>query len=110
MSTGQELRDEGTAAVIAADVAPHRGYGDHVRAALDALANGGMTFTAEDVRELADKLAPADVEPHSPNLIPAVMGGWASAGRIHAVRMTKTTRASRRYSRNLVWLGGPEPE
>lgn len=99
-TNGKALRDDGQSAVIAADTAVHRGAGDHIRDALDHLIKTGYQFTADDVRALL----PADVEPHSPNLLPAIMGGYAQAGRITAIGMCRPTRASRRHSRNLVWV------
>lgn len=98
---GQELRDEGTAAVIAADKAIHRDISDLIRSAILDLADAGQEFTADDVR---DRL-PDDAIPHSHNLIPAHFGAQAHAGRIEAVGICRTTRTSRRASRNLIWKG-----
>ncbi|MBM7280319.1 hypothetical protein JTZ10_21480 [Gordonia rubripertincta] len=101
-TTGRRLRADGTSAVVAADVAIHRGYGDHVRAALDELIKSGKQFTADDVRARI----PEDVAPHSANVLPAIIGGYAAAHRIVSVGMTRPARPSRRYSRNLVWVRG----
>lgn len=98
-TTGESLRAEGQSAVIAADTAIHRNAGEAIRDALDWCIAVGQPFTAEDVRALL----PTNVEPHSPNLLPAIMGGYASSGRITAVGMCKPTRPSRRHSRNLIW-------
>ncbi|QFP97015.1 hypothetical protein SEA_SUERTE_44 [Gordonia phage Suerte] len=98
-TTGRRLRDDGTNAAIAADVAINRGYGDHVRAALDELIASGDQFTADDVRALI----PEGIEPHTPNLLPAIIGGYAAAQRITCVGMARPSRPSRRYSRNLIW-------
>ncbi|QLF83885.1 hypothetical protein SEA_MOOSEHEAD_44 [Gordonia phage Moosehead] len=102
LTTGRALRDAGTSAVVAADTAVHRGYADHVRDALDELIAAGVSFNADDVRALI----PNGVEPHSPNLLPAIIGGYAAAGRIRAVGLVRPARASRRHSRNLVWVRG----
>lgn len=104
MSTGKELRAQGWGDVTAADTAPHRMYGDLVRDALDKLIAAKIPFTAEDVRTAISEAHPEAVA-HSPNLLPAVIGGYASAGRIEAVGITHATRRSRRASRNLVWQG-----
>lgn len=102
MTTGKQLRDEGTSAVLAADKAIHRDAATHINKAIDTLAASGNTFTAEDVRELL----PDAVIEHSANVLPAVFGAAAKNQRIHAVGITKASRASRRASRNLVWKGG----
>ena len=98
---GQQLRDDGASAVIAADVAPHRMVGELIRAAILELAASGHPFTADDVRANL----PADAVPHSANLLPAHFGAQASAGRIEAIGMCKAAHTSRRHSRNLVWQG-----
>lgn len=98
---GIELRAEGTDATIAADVAPHRMAGPHIKAAIAELAQSGRTFDADDVRALL----PEGVVPHSPNLLPAHMGAAAAKGLIVPVGLTRTRRASRRSSRNLLWVG-----
>ncbi|UYL87799.1 hypothetical protein SEA_ONEDIRECTION_37 [Gordonia phage OneDirection] len=101
-TTGRRLRDDGSSAVIAADTAVHRGYSDHVRSALNELIESGVEFDADDVRARI----PDGAVPHSPNLLPAIIGGYAAAGRIRSVGMTRPARASRRHSRNLVWVRG----
>ncbi|UYL86899.1 hypothetical protein SEA_RAVENCO17_46 [Gordonia phage RavenCo17] len=101
-TTGRALREDGTTAVAAADTAINRGYGDHVRDALDAMIAAGEPFNADDIRARI----PDGVEPHSPNLLPAIIGGYAAARRIKSVGMTRPARPSRRYSRNLVWVRG----
>jgi len=100
-------RHEGQAAVIAADVAAHRGYADYVREALDGLIELGdpWRFTAEDVRTDAHWCAERDgrdFDP-APNLIPAILGGYARAGRIVRVNDVASTRRSRHGSRIGVW-------
>lgn len=102
--TGQQLREQGISDVLAADTAPHRGYADLVREAIDTLIKSGEPFDAEDVRHLVSERYPTAVA-HSPNVLPAVFGAMASAKRITAVGMRKPTRRSRHYSRNLVWVG-----
>lgn len=105
-TTGRELRAQGQADVLAADAAPHRGYGDYVKRALTQLTKSTATFTTEDVRRLVDQLMDADgvhVEPHHPNVIGAVMGGWAAARHIEWVGDYHSTRKRRRYGRNGIW-------
>jgi hypothetical protein len=104
MTTGIERRNEGWSAVQAADVAPHRNYKQYVIAALEHITRMGGEFTSEDVEHLADQLAPKGVRPHSPNLIPATVGGWASAKRIRLVGITQSTKPSRRYGRIGVYV------
>lgn len=103
-STGAQLRDQGCADVLAADVAVHRNYGALVRAALDTLTASGQPFTAEDVRHAVTALDP-HAAPHSPNVLPAIISRAATAGRIQAVGMVKATRRSRHGSHNRVWIG-----
>jgi len=104
--TGQQLRDQGQAEVIAADTAVHRMAGTHIRAAIDQLAAKGEPFTAEDVR----KLLPEEVRPHSDNLLPAYIGGAAGAGRITAVGWATCTRPERRGGPMRRWIGAQHGE
>ena len=99
MSAGKHLRDEGMDSVIAADVAVHRSYSEHAREVIDRFIDEGRMFTAEDVRDAI----PVDVEAHHPNVLPAVLGSLASAGRIRRVGEYHSTRLSRRYGRNSFW-------
>lgn len=104
MTTGLDLRHEGQAAVVAADVAPHRGYGEYVRDALDLFIGWREEFDADDIRVRAGLLAlndgRADIEPHSPNLLPAILGGYVASGRIVRIGEYHSCRKSRRYGRN----------
>ena len=99
MSDGKQLRDKGMADVISADQAVHRSYGEIAREVIDQFIEEGRTFTSEDVRAAI----PADVEAHHPNVLPAVLGSLASAGRIRRVGEYHSTRLSRRYGRNSFW-------
>lgn len=99
--TGQQLRDEGQAAVIAADTAVHRMAGEHIRKSIDTLADKGKEFTAEDVR----KALPEEFRAHSDNLLPAYIGGAAHAGRIKAVGWDTCTRPERRGGPMRRWIG-----
>ena len=106
MTAGMELRDAGTAAVIAADVAVHKGAGEHIKATIAEYAASGREFTAEDVREvLKDNTLVVRELASKPNLLPALMGNASKGGLIHCVGMCRSSRASRRASRNLVWVG-----
>ena len=97
--TGAELRAEGVDAVLAADTAVHRGYAPLVREAVESLSDD---FDAEDVRLWIDVVHP-EVRPHSPNTLPATLGGLAHAGRIRAVGWRTATRPSSRQRTLRVW-------
>ncbi|AKU15783.1 hypothetical protein VV02_07810 [Luteipulveratus mongoliensis] len=108
--TGEKLRAEGIAAVQAADKAAHRGHGEYIRIGIEVCIlnyrTDGETFTADDVRReavLAAELDGVAFAPHSPSLLPAILGGYASAKRIQRVGDYHSERTSRRYSRNGVW-------
>lgn len=104
--TGIELRDQGMEAVIAADVSVHRGAGEYIKDTIAELARTGREFTAEDVRaELAGNPKVVDALAMKPNLLPALMGSASKSGQIISVGMRRPKRASRRASRNLVWIG-----
>lgn len=104
MTTGMELRDQGTAAVIAADTAAHRSAAPYLREALDAFIEAGMEFSADDIREaLADNIVVRRELANRPNLMPALIANAAKAGRIEAVGFCRPSRSSRRSGRNLVW-------
>lgn len=102
-ATGQALRTEGQESVKAADVAVHRGHTDAINAVIDDLIANRVTFDAEDIRAAL----PDDVVPHSHNLLPAVIGGYASARRIRSVGYRKASRASRRHGVLAVWTANP---
>lgn len=102
MSTATELRDQGQADVLAADQAVHRGYADLIGPAVEAVGAHGLTFTAEDVRAWISQHHP-DATEHHPNVLPAVLGGMAAAGRITGVGHVQCTRASRRAGWMRAW-------
>jgi len=97
--TGPTLRDQGQDAVLAADTAVHRGFAEHVHDAVDQLIAAGQVFDAEDIRALV----PEGVEPHSPNLLPAILGSLAARDRIRAVGHRRCTRPSRRAGWMRIW-------
>lgn len=103
--TTYTLRHQGQAATLAADQSVVRGHGDFIRAALDAYVSNGDKFSADDVREVAARLA-ADCghtfDP-SPNLLPAILGGAAASGRIVSVGWVNSTRRTRHASKNRVY-------
>ena len=106
MTIGTQLRDDGMEAVIAADVAVHRGAGVFIRSVIQEYADSGVEFTAEDVREaLRDNDLVVRELASKPNLLPALMGHASKGGVIRCVGMCRSSRASRRASRNLVWVG-----
>jgi hypothetical protein len=100
--TGAQLKADGIAAVLAADTAVHRDYADLVRESVEWWGEAGQRFSAEDVRVYIGLRYP-DAQPHSPNVLPAVLGSLAAAGRIEAVGHTRCTRSSRRHGWMRVW-------
>lgn len=99
---GDDLRDAGIEAVLAADVALNRNYAELVDQAIDAFVEAGMTFSADDIRDWIERHHP-EAEAHSHNVLPGAFGRASRAGRIEPVGFTKPTRASRHGNRNLVW-------
>ena len=105
MSTGLDLRHDGQRIVTENDREQHREF---VRRAIDACIVLGFEFNADDIRRRAALLAASEgksFRPHSPNLLPAVIGGYAAAGRIERVGEYHSTRKERRYGRNSVYRG-----
>ena len=103
MTTARTLADEGTEAVLAADVSATRGYAALVREAIDGWGFAcGDDFTAEDVRGYVEANYPA-ARPHSPNIYGAVFRELAHAGRIRPVGWTEATRPESRGRALRVW-------
>ena len=103
MTTARSLADEGTEAVLAADVSATRGYADLLEEAIEEISNGpDFRFTAEDVRELVVRYYP-DAQPHHPNLLGAKFRELANAGRIVPVGWTEATRPESRGRALRVW-------
>lgn len=96
MTAGITERDEGFRIVL--ENCPDD-YREHAIAALDHLTAKGAPFNADDVRALI----PSGLVPHSPNVIGAIIGGRASAGRILPVGEYNSPRKSRHASRNRMW-------
>ncbi|KAA0916430.1 hypothetical protein [Dietzia sp. ANT_WB102] len=95
-SAGQHLRDEGTARVIENSPADYRAA---AIAAVDLLIATRRAFTADEVHDLI----PNDLTPHSPNVVPAIIGSRARTGQIVSMGRARTNRASRHASKNQVW-------
>ena len=97
-------RHEGQAAVQAADVAVHRGYHNGIIGALETSMLLG-NFTSEDVRRRAEQHERRNGRTFdaAPNLLPAIIGGYASAGRIREVGRVTSTRPERRGSKISLW-------
>ena len=104
-TAGLTLRAEGQSAVLAADTHVLRGYGDLVKQTVAAYPQH-YQFHAEDIRQEIDAAHPG-AQPHSPNVLPAVLGGLAAAGRIRAVGHVQCTRTSRRAGWMRVWEVAP---
>lgn len=105
MTTPTQLRAQGQADVIAADVAAHKQYAKDIRFALSWSIESGVRFTADDIRRRAEDYARINgraFDP-APNLLPALIGGEATAGRIRAVDHVQSTRTSRRAGWIRVW-------
>jgi hypothetical protein len=94
-------RHAGQSANLAAATAVHRKYREAAETVLADLVAEGRPFTAEDVR----RGIPDDVEAHSPNVLPSVLGIWAARRRIVPCGEYRSRRRSRRASRNRVWIG-----
>lgn len=100
LALGFADRHAGQEATLAAAVAVNRDYRAAAEVALAALVREGRPFTAEDVR----KAVPDGVEPHSPNVLPSVLGTWAARRLIVPCGEYRSRRRSRRASRNRVWI------
>lgn len=101
--TGLDLRHDGQRIVIENDREQHREF---IRQSIDVCVALGFEFTADDIRRRAAMLAASEgksFRPHSPNLLPAVIGGYVSAGRIQRVGEYHSARKERRYGRNSVY-------
>lgn len=101
--TGDDLRDDGQAVVIADD-AVEANAGKIIRATLRRLIETGEQFSADDIRsevEGYDLVARAMFK--RPNLLPAIIGGASRKGLIEPIGIVKPTRASRHANRNLIW-------
>lgn len=99
--TGTQLRIVGEDATLAAATAINRDFREHAEDILDDLIEAGRPFTAEDIR----RKIPDGVEPHSPNVLPAVIGRASRAGRIKTIGWCGTTRNTRHGSVNRLWVG-----
>ena len=105
-TTGQERRDIGVQAVLAADVAPHREAAPFIRESIEAFAETRREFTADDVRDaLGSNHDVSRALADRPNLLPAVFSGAAKSGLIEAVGYTRATRPARHASVLRVWQG-----
>lgn len=103
VSLGFTDRNAGQATTLAAAIAVNRSYRDAAEAALAKLVQDGRPFTTEDVR----LGIPRGVEPHSPNLLPSLIGTWAARRVIVPCGEYRSERRSRHASRNRVWIGQP---
>ncbi|GAA2773605.1 hypothetical protein [Saccharopolyspora taberi] len=102
MTTGEQLQLAGVEANLAAATAPHRSdFLHYAEIALAELIAEGNEFDAEDVR----KRIPADVQPHSPNVLPSLFSRAARAGLITYVGNRRATRRSRHAGRISRWTG-----
>lgn len=98
---GEQLKMVGIDACMAAATSVVRTYRQHAEQVIRELVVAGDPFTADDVR----RAMPLDAEPHSPNVLPSLLGNLASKGEITAVDWRTSSRRSRHASRNRVWIG-----
>lgn len=107
IAAGMAARHEGQSATIAADESVIRMHGRFIREALRYWIAAGVAFDADNVRETAEQLAEQcghHFDP-SPNLLPSLMGGAASAGRIrHTGAWVNSSRRPRNASKNRVYI------
>jgi hypothetical protein len=100
--TGRQLRDEGVAALLDADAAPHRGRRQYVEDILDTLIASGRVFDADDVR----RALPDEVRNQLPvNLVPACFGEYSRQGRIKQVGWSRSRVRSRHSGAFRRWIG-----
>jgi hypothetical protein len=100
--TGAQLRDEGMAAVIAADHTPHRDVRKHLETVLDQLIRERRPFTADDVHARLT----SDVPRYSPNLLSAIFNAYGRAGRMTHIGWASSDRPTRHRGALRVWIGG----
>lgn len=104
--SGEQLQLLGTESVLAAEVAVHRStFLEHAEVALAELIRERCEFTADALRERV----PPEVQPHHPNVLPAIIQAAARRGEIVPVRWEPSTRPSRHASVNRVWIAADEP-
>jgi len=100
-SQGEQLKMVGIDACLAGATSVMRTYRQQAEQIIHDLIRAGDPFTADDVR----RAMPPDLEPHSPNVLPSLLGNLASKGEITSVDWRISRRRSRHASRNRVWIG-----
>ncbi|UQE74702.1 hypothetical protein MYK68_18635 [Gordonia sp. PP30] len=108
-SSGAQRRDDGTAAVLDADLAGHRGYAAIVREAIAALADTGEVFTPDDVARRCAELAPDHPGPHRAQLIGAVFNGAVQSGLVEVVGHERSRRRNRNRGHQNRYQGTLDP-
>ena len=104
--TGAQLRDAGIDAVLAADVAVHRGFRKVIDAALDELIASGAEFSADDLQLRLDDTTRASA---APNLVSAAIALASRQGRIRHVGWGTSTRPARHCGVQRRWVGAASP-
>lgn len=100
LNPGEQLQLLGAEGVLAAECAINRGgFREQAEAALAQMISEGCTFTADRLRDHIS----SDVEPHHPNVLPAVIRSAARRGLIEPVGWEPSTRPTRHASVNRVW-------
>ena len=97
MTTGAQLKAQGQADTLAAELAAHREWLDEAEAALYVLIERGRPFTSEDLRSMVER------EPHHPNCWGALLSASRNRNEIAAIGFTIPTRASSRSRPIRVW-------
>lgn len=82
----------------------HPTYLAAARDALEQCIRGAVPFSADTVRALI----PDHLQPHHPNVLPALFRAASSAGRITAVDYVRPGRRERHGNLNRLWVAGPK--
>lgn len=101
MTAGDDLRDAGIEAILAADQSITRGYTDLVAEGVGEFVKAGITYTADDIRDWIERHHPG-AEPHHPN----VLGGAireASKGLARPVGFVESSRPARHCAVIRLW-------
>lgn len=100
--TGEQLRDEGVTAALAADTAAHRNHRAAIEAIIDELVAEGSVFSAETIRARLDD---DTITSMSPGLLPACLRRYSQHGRIVSLGWTTSARPERHCGPVRMWRG-----
>ena len=100
---GRELKDQGVTNVLAAATAPHRvAFKEAASAIIDQYIAARQPFTADDIAHALESSTAPD--PHSHNVLPALINTYARRRLITKVGYVESKRASRRCGIQRLWL------